>query len=166
MQALSVFYNSTIKWVFLFQNNPKDQDTSDNTDVVLWDCFGMENPRLIRNTVNHGVEFNQTCYITSTCGKGVQNQHCFPIRPGVVHLLVTLCPPKSLGGIYRNLLHIFPGWQGFVTATLFLHLSMHLSIQSRYLLLNHWTEFTKLATWLPYMVRVYESTPLPSGIVM
>ena len=30
--------------VFPFQNNPKNQDLSEKTDIDLWDCFGRDKP--------------------------------------------------------------------------------------------------------------------------
>ena len=33
--------------------------------------------------LNHWVEFNQTCYITSPHGKGVQEQHYFSVCPSI-----------------------------------------------------------------------------------
>ena len=82
--------------------------------------------------LNHWAEFNQTCYITSPHGKGVQEQYYFSVRSSSVHLSVTLSPPKPLGRIQSNLLHHFPLWLGCARATLFFRVSV---------LLNHWAEF-------------------------
>ena len=60
--------------------------------------------------LNHWVEFNQTCYITSPHSKGLQEQHYFSVRPSSIYLPVMLSPPKPLGGIQPNLLHHFPSW--------------------------------------------------------
>ena len=63
--------------------------------------------------VNHGPEFNQSCYMSLPHGKGMQEQHYFcvlpSIRPASVHPKVALSPPKPLGRIYTNLLHVFLG---------------------------------------------------------
>ena len=65
--------------------------------------------------LNHWAEFNRTCFITSPHGKGVREQHYFSLLPSfrasvVVHMSITLPPPKPLGGIQPNLLHHFPLW--------------------------------------------------------
>ena len=65
----------------------------------------------------HWVEFNQTYYMTSPHGKGVQEQHYFTIRLVSRHPFI--CP-------------------------------------SGYLLQNHWVDFYKVATELPFMVRECE----------
>ena len=53
--------------------------------------------------LNHWAELNQTCFITSSHGKDVREQHYFSVRPSVhpasVHLSVTQSPPKPLSGI-------------------------------------------------------------------
>ena len=65
--------------------------------------------------LNHWVEFNLTCYITS------------------------------------------PLWYGFVRATLFFHLSVCPSVHHTISPEIIWQNLTRLATWLPRMVRVCES---------
>ena len=60
--------------------------------------------------LTHWAEFNQTCFITSPHGKGVQEQHYFSMLPSSIHLSVTLSPLKPLEGIQPNLLHHFPSW--------------------------------------------------------
>ena len=42
--------NSTLKFVFHFQNNPKDLNPSYKTDLDLWNCFGRE--KLSRSLTN------------------------------------------------------------------------------------------------------------------
>ena len=49
--------------------------------------------------LNHWAEFYQTCYITSSHGKGVQEQHYFLCACVSIHLCVTLSPPTPLGRI-------------------------------------------------------------------
>ena len=49
--------------------------------------------------LNHWVEFNQTCYITSPHGQGMREQHYFFMCPSIlmsVNLSVKLSPPKPL----------------------------------------------------------------------
>ena len=43
---ISCVCNSALKWVFLFQNKPKDLDPSYKMDLNLCDCFERENPVL------------------------------------------------------------------------------------------------------------------------
>ena len=64
--------------------------------------------------INHRAESNQFCYMRSPLGKGVRKQHYFSARPSV-HL-VTMCE--------RNIFSFRPS-----------------ICSSRYLFLNHWTEF-------------------------
>ena len=54
--------------------------------------------------LNHSAEVNQTCYITSPHGKGVQEQHFFSVYPLSVYLSVMLSPPTTTGLIQPNLL--------------------------------------------------------------
>ena len=57
--------------------------------------------------LNHWTEFNQSCYMTSLQGKSVTQQHYFSLCPmwalggskGHCLSVVTLSPPKPLGGI-------------------------------------------------------------------
>ena len=51
-------------------------------------------------------EFNQTSYISSPHGKGVQKQHFFSVPPSFVHLSIMLSPPKPLGRIRKNIISL------------------------------------------------------------
>ena len=109
--------NSTSKWDFVFQNNPKDQDPSyKTTDLVHWDYFWM----LITEkkiTVNHWAKFNQTCCRTSPHGKDVQEQHYFfrssILRPHDLLLnhweeFSQICYMSSQDGMGARQQHYFP----------------------------------------------------------
>ena len=111
---------------------------------------GMQ-PNLIVALLDFSLTF--FCYITSTCGKGVREQHYFFRAP-----VVRPSSPKALGGIQLNLLYHFPSWLGCARATLFFR-----SFVWRLSILRHaisslttWWNLTKLATWPPLMVRVWE----------
>ena len=122
--------------------------------------------------LNHWEEFIQICYITSSHGKSVWEQHyflCVFIHPCVFHLYI--CPSRYLlqnhWVKFNQTCYMYitsPHGKGVQEQCYFHVCIQHLSIcPSHYHLLNHWGNLTKLATWPPLKISVSRESLSLSG---
>ena len=90
--------------------------------------------------LNHWVEFYQSCYITSSHGKGVQEQHYFSVCWSSIHFSYTYLLLNHRAEVNHTCYIMVRISQSNIIFLCICHPSICLS---RYLLLNNWGEFNQ-----------------------
>ena len=90
--------------------------------------------------LNHRAEFNQICYMTFPCGKGVRKQRTLFFPSVRLFFHMSVAPPSPKPGLQNHWTEFNQTYPGGNESNI-----IFLSVRpSRYLFLKHWVEFNQI----------------------